>query len=48
MSKEFCEDGIDCLVNFSNYYPNSCVLNKLCTTISIEWIKIKYFTFERI
>ena len=35
MSKEFCEEAIDFLVNFSNCYPNSCVWNKLSTTISI-------------
>ena len=48
MSKEFGEEASDFLVNFSNCYPNSCVRNKLSTTISIEWTKVRYFTFERV
>ena len=47
MSKEFCEEAIDCLVSFSNCYPNSCVWKKSSTTISIEWTKVRYFTFEK-
>ena len=35
MSKEFCEESIDCLVYFSNCCLNLCVWNKLSTTISI-------------
>ena len=45
MPKKFCEETIDCLVNFSICYLNSCAWNKLSTTISIEWTKVRYFTF---
>ena len=48
MSKEFYEKTIDFLVNFLNCYPNSCVWNKLSTTINIEWTKATYFIFERV
>ena len=45
--KEFYEETIDCIFIFSICSPNLGVWNKLSTTISIEWIEVRYFTFER-
>ena len=39
MPKKFCEETIDCLVNFSICYLNSCAWNKLSTTISIKYLR---------